>query len=361
MDMAALRLNNDKRNLGIDALRIVSMLMILCMHILEHGGIINNLKPLSINYVVFWGLEILTYCGVNCYALVSGYVNCFSKGYRFSRIISLWLQVVFYGIIITAIICAINPSLFEAKQIIGAIFPVVTGQYWYFTAYFCLFFFMPGLNIIINSISKKQLQVMIIAIIVLFSLIPTISNKDPFIVKSGFSTTWLACCYLIGGYIRKYGIKKRIFKHKLLVFLLCILATYGSKMGIEFISSALNMYHSGNLLVNYTSPTILLGAITLLAYFSEKEVNRGGQHFIEFAASSSFGVYLIHEQPLFRDIVVKDRFLYLLDINPIVSVLMIVIIAIIAYILFSCIDWLRARLFVALKGKNFFMRFDILE
>lgn len=148
----------NRRNYGVDVLRIVSMLMIMIMHVLEHGGIINNLESLSFEYALFWLLEIMTYCGVNCYALVSGYVNCFSKGFYFSRIITLWLQVLFYGVTITAIIAIIKPSTFGLSQIINVVFPVTTGQYWYFTAYFCLFFFMPALNTVINVIPKNTFK-----------------------------------------------------------------------------------------------------------------------------------------------------------------------------------------------------------
>ena len=66
-----------KRNYGIDALRIVSMFMIVILHTLGHGGILSSVS-------IFSG----KYCAVNCYALISGYVGINSK-YRYSKIISL--------------------------------------------------------------------------------------------------------------------------------------------------------------------------------------------------------------------------------------------------------------------------------
>ena len=349
------------RNYGIDLLRVVSMIMILCMHMLEHGGIIENLEVFTLNYNVFWLLELFTYCGVNCYALVSGYVNCNTKGYHFSRIIILWLQVVFYGLLITAVIAMINPSAVGFSQILNAITPVIHNQYWYFTAYFCLFFFMPALNTVINCMSKKHLTIMIWSIVGLFCFIPTLSNKDPFIIKYGFSTIWLACCYLIGGYIKKYGIHIRIQKYGMIVFLLCIISTYLVKMGIEYFSNAFNHFHTGNLLVNYTSPTILLGAVALLAYFANNELCGGAQGFIRFTASTSFGVYLIHEQPLFREMFVMGRFTGLLTINPFLAVVIIILVAIVGYMVMSCIDWLRIQLFKLIRLKPLFNKLDIAE
>lgn len=64
-----------KRNSGIDLLRIISMIMIVTLHLLGHGGILNNLEPFTSGHYSAWTLEIIAYCAVNCYALISGYVS----------------------------------------------------------------------------------------------------------------------------------------------------------------------------------------------------------------------------------------------------------------------------------------------
>lgn len=77
-----------KRNYGIDALKIVSMFMIVILHTLGHGGILSSVSIFSGKYYAAWLMEIAAYCAVNCYALISGYVGINSK-YRYSKIISL--------------------------------------------------------------------------------------------------------------------------------------------------------------------------------------------------------------------------------------------------------------------------------
>lgn len=59
-----------KRNIGIDLLKIVSMLMIVTLHMLGHGGVLDNMPPMSRCYQVAWLIEIACYGAVNCYALV---------------------------------------------------------------------------------------------------------------------------------------------------------------------------------------------------------------------------------------------------------------------------------------------------
>ena len=63
-----------KRNYGIDLLRMILMLMVVILHVLGHGGVLDATTPLSAKYCVSWLIESFAYCAVNCYALISGYV-----------------------------------------------------------------------------------------------------------------------------------------------------------------------------------------------------------------------------------------------------------------------------------------------
>lgn len=87
-------METNKRNLGIDFLRIISMFMVVALHILGNRGILFNTVLYTMNYNLVWLLEILAYCSVNCYALITGYVSTDTK-FKYSRIISLWFQLLF--------------------------------------------------------------------------------------------------------------------------------------------------------------------------------------------------------------------------------------------------------------------------
>lgn len=87
-----------KRNTGIDLLRVVSMAMVVALHVLGQGGILGASAERSANYNIAWFLEIAAYCAVNCYALISGYVGIRAK-HKASNIIMLWLQVALYFIL----------------------------------------------------------------------------------------------------------------------------------------------------------------------------------------------------------------------------------------------------------------------
>ncbi|MDO5138181.1 MAG: hypothetical protein Q4D71_06920, partial [Oscillospiraceae bacterium] len=65
----------DKRNYGIDCLRILCMIMVACHHILYHGGILERAIHFPGSYQAAWALNIGVYCAVNVYGMISGYVG----------------------------------------------------------------------------------------------------------------------------------------------------------------------------------------------------------------------------------------------------------------------------------------------
>ena len=64
-----------ERNMGVELFRIVSMLLVILLHVMGHGGVYTYADPLSTNYTVAWFLETVGYCSVNCYAIISGFAK----------------------------------------------------------------------------------------------------------------------------------------------------------------------------------------------------------------------------------------------------------------------------------------------
>ena len=63
-----------ERNYGIDLLRIISMFMVVVLHVVGHGGVLNATIGLTLKGEIAWAIEIASYCAVNCYALITGFV-----------------------------------------------------------------------------------------------------------------------------------------------------------------------------------------------------------------------------------------------------------------------------------------------
>lgn len=343
----------NSRNYGIDLLRIFSMLMIVTLHVLGQGGILKAAIPMSTNYEVAWFLEILCYGAVNCYGLISGYVGCNSK-FKYSNIIYLWLQVAFYAVSISAATAFLRD--YGVKQhFLDGFMPVWNDYYWYFTAYFCMFFFIPVLNKILNSLSDKQLKILALTIICIFSFMPNYAEKDLFFTNRGYSALWLTLLYLLGGIIKKCNLLSKIKPWILAsLYLFFSFVTWLEK----FVVQSHNIEMAGKdapwtcNLFSYTSPTILLGSIMLLVLFSKINIGRIASKIISFFAPLSFSVYLIHVHRCFWKYIMAQRFVEFATYPPLKMVGAVIITAISIYLFCIVIDFVREKIFCLMQIKK---------
>lgn len=340
------RIHISERNYGLDLLRILATIMVVVIHILVRGGIQANVVSLSPSHALLWFLGIAVDCAVNCFALISGYV-AYDVNYKYTNIIKLHLTTLFYSWTITAIIGICVSNSVGLSEIINACFPVTTNMYWYYTAYFVLFFFMPLFNRGMAEMKKKQADILILAIIFLFSVIPTITQNDIFFINDGFSVLWLAALYLIGAYLKKY---RHFFSKKtpllFLLFISCIALTWLIKLGLDFLaltnnSAAIDFSD----ITYYTSPTILFAGIALVLLFSSLHIPQSMNKVFSFFVPATFSVYLIHEHPLVRSYLISEKMIFILYLHPLLQIPAVIIIALIIFLLCSMIDYARQWLF----------------
>ncbi len=338
----------EERNYGVDALRIVAMFMVVLLHVLGNGGILEGLQYGSFKYQLVWLLEIAAYCAVDCYALISGYVGVKSR-YKYTNLALIWLRVVFYTFGITLIF-----QLFSINDLTGydwkkACFPVLFKDYWYVTAYVVLFICMPVLNIAVNNLKQKQLFIVLIFTLLLSSLLPMFTGIDIMSLKLGYSAGWLMILYMVGGYIRLYEPFKRVRTLVWgLLYIVVILVTWLLKNVTT--TKALNA--GGNAIVSYTSPFIVVSGICLVLLFSRLRVAPRAKKIIGFFAPMSFSVYIIHSFYLISKNMIAEHFVALTNLPTVVLLIAVLGSAIVIYVVCSIIDMLREYVFYKLRLKQ---------
>lgn len=341
-----------ERNVGLDLLKILSMVFVVLTHVLLQGGILNEISLFSFNYGISWLLEIIAFSAVNCYALISGYVMVSSK-LKYSNILRLWFQTLFYTITITGLFCIFYPSVVSTKTIIKAFFPIIFGQYWYFTSYFCMWFFIPFFNILLNKLNKKMAFRLIITIIFFFSFLAIFCRIDVFHLSNGYSLLWISSMYLLGGYLKKYNVLKNWSNKKLFLgFISCSFFALFSKFLIEILTLKVMGYTRGGMFfISYNSFIILLQSIFLVLFFSRINISKG-KKIIEYLVPFSFGVYLFHAHPLIWDYILRNRFTSLAALPIYKYVIYVFAIVIFIYILSTAMDIIRNKIFKILKIKE---------
>lgn len=282
--------SNRKYHIGLDLLKIIAMFMITILHTLGHGGIVWNRSLSGINYDVAWLLEIMSFCAVNCYAMISGYVGIHSQ-IKYYKLIYFWLQIVFSGLLITFLLSIFQPEWININHWKDTIFPIYRREYWYMTAYFGLFLLLPIINAGINSLLPQQRKILFYTIFLFLMILPFLSGQDSFFTINGYSLLWLLFCYIIGALLAKESLF--VTQSKTALFFMYVFSV--------LMTSYLKKYQNIDW-VTYSSPTILLCGISLVVLFSKVEFKTLWLiKTIRYIAGLTLGIYIFHENPLIRE------------------------------------------------------------
>lgn len=339
-----------KRNANVDLFRIIATLFVVMLHVLDKGGILTNTSPNDAKYWVAWFLYILTYCAVNCFALISGYVMV-NKEVKAKSIINLWFQVIFYSVLLAAIVFVLKPTSRSLGNLVRAVLPVIGKQWWYISSYFALFFFIPFLNKAVQHISQQTYRKALIAILIGACCMDSYVQRNAFNLRGGYSAIWLIVLYLFGAYIRKYDLQKKITAGKsLLGFVAMLIITFGSKLVIHFATSRfLGAPRFDNRLVVYTSITIVFAAIFLFLFCLNLKIGTAGEKWIRFFAPATLGVYLIHVHQLVFDYYIQNSCVWCTNYSLPIMLAGIFGCTIGIYLVCSLLDLLRIQLFKLLR------------
>lgn len=353
-----------QRDYGIDLLRVVSMLMIVMLHIVGQGGIMEAAVPFSPQYESAWLLASIFLVSVNCFILITGYVY-YGKETRYYRLLTLWAEVLFYSIIIIIALKLIFPSEIGLEQYWKAIIPTFFtkaqfSRYWFFTAYVGMFLLTPFINLGLKHFNKKQDLSVFLSLFIIFSLLPTILNQDmSFTLNQGYGPLWFVVLYYTGGLLHKYEIFKKFKKHKwLLISVACFLMSWALRYLFEslgIIETGFNLY-SFNC---YLSPLYFIGGIALFSFFKNMNITKSSIiSIIKFFTPVVFGVYLIHDNMALAYYFLDGKFAFLAQMDPISLIISVILIGAGLFVLCSLVDWIRELIFRKLKVKDRFAKFE---
>lgn len=290
-----------------ELLRIVSMMMVIVLHYLSKGGIIDlSANGIGEGKALFWILEALCLVAVNAYVLLSGYFLTKSE-ISLAKIIGIWCQVFFYSVVIAVLAVIVGISdvkeLLCLKNILFFVFPATNGHYWFFTAYFVMYLFGPVIAKGIKELSESQLKLVILVALIPTCFLPSISPFALVTDDRGNSFVWFIMLFMIAGYIRLYGIK--ILENNLMSFIVYILSAVlivFCKMGFSTFVSQHPGYEQLLLVpVHYNFVFVLSASLAFFYLFKNMKLKEN--LFTKFLVRISpfvFAVYLIHEHLLIR-------------------------------------------------------------
>lgn len=344
-----------ERNSSFELMRIISMLLVITSHVIGHGGLFpNSIGNLHISLVL---VKCITKVYVNPFILIMGYCQ-YKSTFKLNKLFKINNAAWFYNFIITVVFIVLGISEISNLQILKNFSPIILNDYWFIRLYIYLYCLSPFINILIRNIDKKTHKNILIVCFVLFSILPTITYQQLFNNEIGRSLSTFIFLYLTGAYFAKYPIDKSTIMslftrngQKLIfvsIFILCFLINFSIFwLSIRLLKSGEIISYFGQTIrasiFTNDNPLVIIGSISyFLCFYYMKFYSK----FINFVASLTIGIYLIHEMPLVREPLYT--FLGLLPNGSISSYVWLLKMFIAVFAIFigcGIIEWLRQLLF----------------
>ena len=337
------------RNSSIELLRVIAMLLIVTQHSVVHSICNPSTAPLSVPmlFATMLGADTTGSIGVLLFFGISAWFLCNDGNPSVrSALKRIWLverEMLFYawGILLLRIILGHTPP--NASLVVYSLFPGITGLWWYMTAYIIFLAFYPFLTVGLRRMGSSLhggLCMIIMAIWGIYSIVPV--DVLQFRARNFMLFIFL---YVLISYYRWY-MKLFSIRTSAIAFFagvalftlpILLLQVFGWVSHIN----ALRL-HSAAFAGAAKLPAILIAFgmmnIGVQKHFQSVVVNK--------VASTTLGIYLIHEDPFVKSILWVHHSNAESFINdPWRDGLMVIGCILAVYVVCFGIDWLRQALF----------------
>ena len=313
-----------ERQSNIEALRLLSMLMVLNLHSFwgyNHGsGFLQTADFFR---------ESTSICAVNAFLLISGY---FGIKWKLKSFYNLIFQLFFYAFSVYLVAATLGFIEFTTHGLLTNI--TCLYKHWVFiTNYLLLFMLSPMLNAVSEKLKSKDLLVTILILFV-----------SEWLITRGCGFLNYGIIYLIGRLIRKTNavdtLKINASRGYWLSTVVIFLLVYCCYMFTPVKSAKLmNVIPIG---YNYAAPLVILQAIFLFLVFVR---NNFTSKFINWCSASCLSIFLVHMHPAINQIGYYYFTESLYNFNPITHA--IVLILLIVSVFIGCILIDKIRIFIS--------------
>lgn len=275
-------LGGAKRQSNFEALRLLSMLMVLNLH--SFWGYDHNHGSILFQAIDFFR-NSTSICAVNAFVLISGYFGIKWKPKSFFNLV---FQVLFYSFSVYLFVVFLGIMPFEKSEFLSC-FKGLYSPWGFVKNYLLLYFFSPMLNSFCDSLSNRRLLV--------FMLVFYMAEVSIFIYNELMNFCFL---YMLARLIRKTdtltklkcGVSKAYWLTTFIIFILSFV------LFIVFNFKALVMTRLF-LAYSYASPFVIMQAVLLFFIFGKMSFS---SKIVNWCSSSVLAIFLIHTHPAIKQI-----------------------------------------------------------
>ena len=275
-----------ERDSYIELLRIIATFFILIVHcngwfLQEWGGI----STWSADRGFLIGLtratiQSITCIGVDLFVLISGFYTIKPK---MKSVLNLFSILAFFYVGTYLFNILIGDATFTWKHLIKNIC-AFSRQNWFIQCYLFLMLLSPILNSFVEKCTKQSLLKYIGVFLLCSFYFGNIHTSTYFYFNNGYSVTTFMLIYLIGRYLKLYGLENfgSLSSFKILIY-----------YGISLLPMMAIMLMSDNSArwIGYNSPLLIISSVLFFTLFTKISLRN---RFINIISISCLSVYILH-------------------------------------------------------------------
>ena len=297
----------ETRNNGIDLLKLIAMLMVVFLHITNHGQV-KSFWGLSANGLLLVFLFSCSMVAVNCFVLISGFY-LFDSCFKISKYVRLYIEVLFYSFG-GFIFLVLNDYPLALVDYLRCFLPISMNSYWFVTAYLGMYFLSPLLNKLLKSLNVQQHLLLSFSLLLFCSVLrDVLVVTDPYFLNSGYSLLWFIVLYVYGSLLRRGSF---IIKASGFLYFLCCILMFSIWLIMTSLSSNIELisrYSLSEYWLRYNSSINIIASVFLFYGFSKIEIRSMSiKKAITWFSSLSLGCYLIHDNYYLRSFIWQNLF-----------------------------------------------------
>jgi hypothetical protein len=260
----------------------------------------NYLKLINWNYILLKIISNYGQFGNNVFIMISGFFSITKTSFNWNKFLSILFEIYTYyypsivlGKKLSSLYKTVKFPDYSSKKIY---FPNLTHNgNWFAQIYLCLLIFIPYINMGLLSLNKEKYRQLIILIIIFYCIFKSILDFLKFnsIIFSTTSFINLLLPYIIGGYIRIYDSKYKVFWK--IIAICYFIFTIFSEIFFDILSYNFKNFRfvlfNSYLSFKINSLISIIGSIGMIYFF--KSINLYNKK-INWISVSVFGIYLVH-------------------------------------------------------------------
>ena len=335
------------RDSNIELLRIVSMVLIIMHHFSVHGCFPFT-SDLTFNKVFLQVFGLGGKAGVVAFVMITGYfmISSSFKLYKFGKLVG---QIWFYSLAMLGVAMGLGLDTVTTRNTILALLPIGSMS-WFAQTFLVLYILTPVINRLLHWLQHRYYLILLAASTVIWFIIPTALNLWPNLPHTTFGFKHIfsfIVFYSMGAYIKLYGSSIKLCtsyitqKTGIILSTIGILGAFGGDILVDILATTDPVYMKQIFYFtqnDYGFFQLLLGIGLFITFL---KANITYSPWINTVASTTFGIYLLHDNKLVMHYMWDHIFsTYQYYDSPLLPLYAVLIVAFV-FVVGMCVDYLR--------------------